>query len=327
MSQSNITTLDILIPCHNRAKDIEKLINHLYKMQCPSNIKFEIHVIDDLSSDNSVEIIKKLQNEHQSLFLIKNKENKGLFLNRIILTTNINADFIFFMDDDDEVEDNLFLEFSKYTDYDLIRTIRKFVTNGNAKIYYELVYPQIKSTADMINLMPSFFITGIFISKYVYTKMFIALEKLRLNFLNLNVYEDQPYFYLMANFARNFKFIKSYYFYLFNPNGLIQSSNFKKIAVDSLRIWDILNKLIVQLKENNSYHITADSMLFELWHLAWIANSEKADLKFLYQQFKKINFKNIPNLNLKTKIKIFLLKHYLTFYLITCFVKPILKMR
>ena len=61
MAQTEVTTLDILIPCHNRANDIEKLINHLYKMECPSNIRFTIHVIDDLSTDNSVETIKNLQ--------------------------------------------------------------------------------------------------------------------------------------------------------------------------------------------------------------------------------------------------------------------------
>ena len=264
MVQTEVTTLDILIPCHNRANDIEKLINHLYKMECPINIRFTIHVIDDLSTDNSVEKIKNLQKKYSSLFLIQNKENKGLFFNRILLTNNATADYIFFMDDDDEVDDNLFIEFAKYTNYDLIRTIRKSFMGGKIFIDFEGIYKSLKVPSDMINLMTAYFITGIFISKYVYTKMFSILKQVDCNFLKLNIYEDQPYFYLMTNFTRNFIFINCYYHYIINPSGLIQSSSYDRTTKDALRILEILNKIIITLKKNNCYNVSPEFMLMHL---------------------------------------------------------------
>ncbi|MBO6072388.1 glycosyltransferase family 2 protein [bacterium] len=230
------TTVDILIPCHNRANDIKNLINHLYSIECPKNIKFSIHVIDDLSSDNSVETIKNLQKKYSSLFLIQNEANMGIYFNRFLLINNSNADYIFFMDDDDDIDDNLFIEFAKYSNYDLVRTIRKFVTNEKVKISFEATYKKIKKPVDMINLMNLYFITGTFISKYVYSKMMNVLTQLNDNYLNLNIYDDQPYFYLMVNFSRSFIFIDCYYYYIFNVNGLIQSTDLIKTSTDGLRI-------------------------------------------------------------------------------------------
>lgn len=321
------TTVDILIPCHNRATDIKNLINHLYSIECPENIKFSIHVIDDLSSDNSVETIKNLQKKYSSLFLIQNEANKGIFFNRSLLINNSNADYIFFMDDDDDVEDNLFIEFAKYTDYDLVRTIRKFITNDGANVNFESIYSEIKKPIDMINLMNLYFVTGIFISRYVYSKVINILNQSNVNYLNLNIYDDQPYFYLIVNFTRSFIFINCYYYYVSNPNGLIQSTNLVRTANDSLRIWKLLNNIVGILKKNNLYSISPEFMLFRLWHLTWVSDRKNNNAKFLYQELKRINFNQVCNKNIKNKLKLLLLKNYLTFWLITLLVKPFLKVR
>lgn len=82
MTECSSTTIDFLILSHNRCQKICKLINHLYQIPCPSNVKFCIYVIDDVSADDTVEEIKKMQINFINLYLFKNDKNKGTFYNR-----------------------------------------------------------------------------------------------------------------------------------------------------------------------------------------------------------------------------------------------------
>ncbi len=70
MSQSN-NKLSIIIPCYNEEKFIEKLIKELISVVDPG----EIIVVDDHSTDDSIKIIKNIQND--KIKLIQNEKNKG----------------------------------------------------------------------------------------------------------------------------------------------------------------------------------------------------------------------------------------------------------
>ena len=62
--------LSIIIPCYNEKKTIEKVVKNILSF-CDFNK--EIIIVDDGSTDGSVEIIKKVENE--------TKELKAIFLN------------------------------------------------------------------------------------------------------------------------------------------------------------------------------------------------------------------------------------------------------
>ena len=66
--------LSIIIPCFNEEKTIEKIINKINETCKYPN---EIIVIDDKSTDNSLDILNKLLHEKKINVLIKNTKNYG----------------------------------------------------------------------------------------------------------------------------------------------------------------------------------------------------------------------------------------------------------
>lgn len=63
--------LSIIIPCFNEERYIDSLINDIFEIVDP----YEVIIIDDCSTDKSVDIIKKLKND--KILLIQNEKNKG----------------------------------------------------------------------------------------------------------------------------------------------------------------------------------------------------------------------------------------------------------
>lgn len=100
--------ISIIIPNYNNANYIEKcldsILNQTYK-------KWEIIFIDDVSTDNSVEVVQKYLKKHPDfpLTLIQNKTNHGAGYNRNLGLQKATYDLISFIDSDDYIEEN-FLE-------------------------------------------------------------------------------------------------------------------------------------------------------------------------------------------------------------------------
>lgn len=68
--------VSIIVPCYNESETIAKTIESLLNLDYPSEM-IEIIIVDDLSKDNSVEIIKKYTQKHSNVHLIVNKINSG----------------------------------------------------------------------------------------------------------------------------------------------------------------------------------------------------------------------------------------------------------
>ena len=66
--------ITVLIPVYNAQKNIKSTIR---SAQNQNMTDIEILIIDDNSKDNSVDIIKQLQDEDPRIRLIKNNENRG----------------------------------------------------------------------------------------------------------------------------------------------------------------------------------------------------------------------------------------------------------
>lgn len=77
--QSTQTILSIIIISYNTQKITEDCIESVYKSfsTAKKNIPFEIVLIDNNSQDGSVEMIQKLQKQHDNIQFIKNTKNTG----------------------------------------------------------------------------------------------------------------------------------------------------------------------------------------------------------------------------------------------------------
>ena len=73
---SKLEPVSIVMPCYNEGEHIEEATESLLQLDYPSEM-LEIIIVDDKSTDNSVDIIKKYISKHKNDKLIVNKENSG----------------------------------------------------------------------------------------------------------------------------------------------------------------------------------------------------------------------------------------------------------
>lgn len=96
---TNDKLVSIIIPVYNASRFLEETINSIQE-QTYSNWKAIF--IDDCSSDNSYNLIKKYQKEDKRIKLIKNKTNSGAAVSRNNGINHAEGDYICFLDADDK---------------------------------------------------------------------------------------------------------------------------------------------------------------------------------------------------------------------------------
>ena len=96
---SNSPKISVIIPTHNRAhligRSIQSVFNQTYQ-------DFEIIVVDDGSTDNTSEVIKKYQKKDNRIKYIRHEKNKGGSAARNTGIKAARAEYIAFQDSDDE---------------------------------------------------------------------------------------------------------------------------------------------------------------------------------------------------------------------------------
>jgi GT2 family glycosyltransferase len=94
--------VSIVIPTHNRKEILKRLLKSIYK----STYKhFEVIVVDDASSDKTVELINKTFSK-SNLRIIRNKKNLYTAGSRNIGLKQCKGELIFFVDDDNVLDKN-----------------------------------------------------------------------------------------------------------------------------------------------------------------------------------------------------------------------------
>ena len=71
------TKLSLIIPAHNEEGSIEKTIRAFHKVLNSNNIRHEFIVVDDHSTDHTVEIIRRIQGSVKEIKYIRNRFAKG----------------------------------------------------------------------------------------------------------------------------------------------------------------------------------------------------------------------------------------------------------
>tara|TARA_B100001287_G_scaffold237831_1_gene210983 strand:+ start:9537 stop:10502 length:966 start_codon:yes stop_codon:yes gene_type:complete len=90
--------VSIIIPCYNKSKYIKDTILSINNQDYRN---WECLIIDDSSTDNSVEVILSLTKDNNRIHLIKNQENRGANYCRNLGASKSKGDFIMFLDADD----------------------------------------------------------------------------------------------------------------------------------------------------------------------------------------------------------------------------------
>lgn len=102
--QSNTAKLiSIIIPCYNCENFIQKTIESLNQQTIKD---FEVIIINDGSTDNSLLKIKKLLSNSKLDYNILNQNNAGVSIARNIGIEKAKGKYIYFLDSDDYIESN-----------------------------------------------------------------------------------------------------------------------------------------------------------------------------------------------------------------------------
>lgn len=99
--------VSVIVPNYNKGEYIEDCLMSVSRQTFKD---FECIVIDDCSTDNSVDVIEKVISQDNRFRLIKNEKNMGVGVNRNIGISLSNSEYIVTLDSDDYISDNFLAE-------------------------------------------------------------------------------------------------------------------------------------------------------------------------------------------------------------------------
>ena len=117
--------ISIIVPFNNGKQYLERCLNNLSKIEYDD---YEIILIDDFSKDNSEQIAKKYNN---TKYFYTNEETIGVGNARNLGIEKASGKYIIFVDVDDTIEKDLFINLEEYMnqDIDMIKYKMKIVEN------------------------------------------------------------------------------------------------------------------------------------------------------------------------------------------------------
>lgn len=95
-------TISIIVPVYNTSSYLEKCLDSIYNQTFKD---YQLICVDDGSSDNSLQILKKYQNKIKNLKIISQK-NQGVAAARNTALSHATGDYIIFIDSDDYIKEN-----------------------------------------------------------------------------------------------------------------------------------------------------------------------------------------------------------------------------
>jgi len=109
---TNSIDVSVVIPAYNEENRIGPFLDKLVTYSCSSSLTYEVIVVDDCSTDDTVGITAQYENKFEHFHLLRSKRNrgKGYSVKKGLLEAK--GDFCLFMDADgsvepDEIEKNL----------------------------------------------------------------------------------------------------------------------------------------------------------------------------------------------------------------------------
>ena len=128
--------VDIIIPVFNSQKFISKTLKSVFRQTFK---KWQLIIIDDGSTDNTIVIIKKICKkikEKNKIIILKNNINKGQAFSRNRGLKHSKSKFVTFLDSDDFWDKNKLknqINFMLSNNYDFTYTDYKIIKNNQIK--------------------------------------------------------------------------------------------------------------------------------------------------------------------------------------------------
>lgn len=217
--------VSIIVTAFNLEKYIseclDSIINQTYK-------NIEIIVVEDCSSDNTLNIIKEYASKDNRIILIENEKNVGAGMGRRIGIKKAKGEYILCFDGDDWMSDNyieLMINTAKRTNSDIVCTNCQYIENGKIvkdgvdifKKHKELIVDN--KNAQCFQMLMENPVT--YQNKLIHRKLYDIVEYSDRRFI-----EDTITYVKLLWYSNKITYIDgAYYYYRQHDNSLIHSAN------------------------------------------------------------------------------------------------------
>ena len=293
--------ISIILPVYNTEKYIKDCINSIMKQYY---LEFEVIVVDDGSSDNSINIIKSTIKDDKR-FKIYHKRNGGISSARNFGITKASGKYVMFIDSDDCIQYNTLSKMIKYIEDDETAIckceyesfIDKYKSYSKNHIIRSL--NKIDFFEEILTLKENLYAWGVLIPKNFFDNI---------QFPNGKYFEDMATMYKIYNQANKIYIIDSkLYKYRVNPSSIIHTMNKNKISNYIQAVNSFVNFYKEKYDSNNE---SINLFLCESYIECYKFTTDKKDVSM----YKNIyNFKNTLRCDKKLFVK-FLLFNYLNIF-------------
>lgn len=92
--------ISVVVPLYNEEDNVIEVVKDLEKTLSQTNYKFEIILIDDGSSDNTLDIVYRMQRKYPCVKVISHKTNRGKSAAMMTGFQSVQGDYVILMDGD-----------------------------------------------------------------------------------------------------------------------------------------------------------------------------------------------------------------------------------
>lgn len=293
----------IIIPCYNKEQYIERALDSIIGLS--RFAEFEIIVVDDCSSDNSVDLIREYTKDYENISLIALEKGSGSPSKpRNIGIENSHSDYLIFMDPDDMIiNDGYSVLLTKMEEYrsDILIGTRIGVNTAGVTQFTDYIDERFtfinKKTdeimLDLLNRRP-------FILKTIYSKDLILKHNIRFN-ETIRTSEDESFDMQCASYALKITKINDvvYQYTSGSENSLTTA-----ISLDMYQeLYDVMLELEKTYSLSFSNEIAMDRIValvdvFYINRLQYMSNGDeiKQACVYIYDSFEKFGFKKFDSL-------------------------------
>lgn len=241
--------ISIIVAVYNTEKYLKKCLNSLLN-QTYQNL--EIIVVEDCSTDNSKEVLKKYSH-NDKVKLIYNKKNSGLSYSRNVGLENATGDFIGYIDSDD------------YVDLDYYKKLMQSIIDSKAeiaicdiKVVDEETNMEVISRCCNSDEFSVYNVVNNGLAASACNKLFKKELISKYKFAEGKVNEDIAVVIPTLVNAKKITYANTYYYYV-QRGGSIQNSGFSDKKFD---IFYGVKTTLERIKENKDYESLKDAIVF-----------------------------------------------------------------
>lgn len=105
--------ISVVVPCYNAAKYIQKTLDSILNQSIND---IELIVVDDGSKDDTIKVVEGILEGSKIMYRVISKDNGGVSSARNVGLKNSQGRYIYFLDSDDYIEDNMMELMTKQLD-------------------------------------------------------------------------------------------------------------------------------------------------------------------------------------------------------------------